>query len=113
MNNVSVLLRDGTSVSTTCHVDLEDEHGGPISLIASSEDEDQVKVPTLNIYGALDRRTPPEEASQSHTAPVENTAPSVLVNYPQEGYGVRTLPALNDFSTRAAGWFIDQVPAGQ
>jgi dipeptidyl aminopeptidase/acylaminoacyl peptidase len=64
-----------------------------------------VKTPTLNICGALDRCTPPEEAIQFHAALLENGVKSVLVTYPEEGHGVRKWPALIDFSARVVGWF--------
>ena len=52
----------------------------------------QVKTPTLNICGELDRCTPPTEALQFHNALLENGTKSVLVTYPEEGHGVRHFP---------------------
>ena len=46
----------------------------------------------MNICGALDRCTPPEEAVQFHNALLENGVESVLVTYPQEGHGIREIP---------------------
>jgi len=67
--------------------------------------------PTLNICGALDRCTPPEEAMQFHNALLENGAKSVLVTYPEEGHGVQKWPAAVDYAARVAGWFLEHMPA--
>ncbi len=71
-----------------------------------------VKTPTLNICGALDRCTPPEEAAQFHNALLENGTKSVLVTYPEEGHGIRKWPAATDFSARVVGWFVEHMPSG-
>ena len=65
----------------------------------------KVKTPTLNMCGALDRCTPPEEAVQFHNALLENHVTSVLVTYPEEGHGIRKFPALLDYSARVMDWF--------
>ena len=65
----------------------------------------KVTTPTLNVCGALDRCTPPEEAMQFHTALCERGIESGLLVYPEEGHGVRSLPAVIDFSARAVEWF--------
>lgn len=65
--------------------------------------------PTLNICGALDRCTPPEEAVQFHHALLEMGTRSVLVTYPREGHGVRRLPAALDCAARVAGWFMEHI----
>ena len=65
----------------------------------------KAKTPTLNICGALDRCTPPQEAAQFHNALLENGVESVLVTYPQEGHGVRMFPALFDYAARVVDWF--------
>jgi dipeptidyl aminopeptidase/acylaminoacyl peptidase len=67
--------------------------------------------PTLNICGALDRCTPPEEAVQFHNALRENGVRSVLIVYPEEGHGVRKLPAAIDYSARLVSWFEQYMPA--
>jgi dipeptidyl aminopeptidase/acylaminoacyl peptidase len=64
-----------------------------------------VTTPTLNICGALDRCTPPEEARQFHAALTDAGAPSVLLTYPREGHGVRGWPATFDYSARIVDWF--------
>jgi dipeptidyl aminopeptidase/acylaminoacyl peptidase len=66
-----------------------------------------VRTPVLNICGARDRCTPPEEAVQFHNALVARGATSVLVIYPEEGHGVNRLPAAIDFTARAVAWFDD------
>ena len=71
----------------------------------------KVKTPTLNICGALDRCTPPEEAMQFHNALLENGVKSVLVTYPEEGHGVRKFPAMIDYAARVVGWFEEHMPA--
>jgi dipeptidyl aminopeptidase/acylaminoacyl peptidase len=70
-----------------------------------------VTTPTLNICGALDRCTPAEEAVQFHRALRESGARSVLVTYPQEGHGIRRLPAMLDCATLTVGWFLEHMPA--
>jgi dipeptidyl aminopeptidase/acylaminoacyl peptidase len=72
---------------------------------------DRVKTPTLNITGALDRCTPPEEAVQFHNALLEHGVKSVLVTYPQEGHGVRQLPASIDYTARVLEWFDTHLAA--
>jgi dipeptidyl aminopeptidase/acylaminoacyl peptidase len=71
----------------------------------------KVKTPTLNICGALDRCTPPEEALQFHRALVENGIESVVVTYPEEGHGIRKLPAAIDCAARIVAWFQKHMPA--
>ncbi len=71
----------------------------------------KVRTPTLNICGALDRCTPPQEAVQFHNALLENKATSVLVTYPQEGHGVRSWPAATDYAARIVGWFEAHLSA--
>jgi dipeptidyl aminopeptidase/acylaminoacyl peptidase len=71
----------------------------------------QAKTPTLNISGALDRCTPPEEAVQFHNALAENGVQSALLVYPNEGHGVRHWPASIDFAARVVGWFEHFITA--
>ena len=71
---------------------------------------DQVRTPTLHIAGARDRCTPPGEAAQFHQALLENDVTSVLVEYPEEGHGVRNMPALFDFAARCLAWFEQHMP---
>jgi dipeptidyl aminopeptidase/acylaminoacyl peptidase len=71
----------------------------------------KVRTPTLNICGALDRCTPPEEAVQFHNALMENGVRSVLLTYPEEGHGIRRLPAAIDYAARVVAWFEEHMPA--
>ena len=68
------------------------------------------KTPTLNICGALDRCTPPEEAVQFHHALRESGVESALVIYPKEGHGVRKFPAAVDYAARYVQWFEAHIP---
>lgn len=70
----------------------------------------KVTTPTLSICGALDRCTPPQEAVQFHNALLENGVNSVLVTYPEEGHGVRKLPAAIDYTARLVQWFEAHLP---
>jgi dipeptidyl aminopeptidase/acylaminoacyl peptidase len=70
----------------------------------------RAKTPTLNICGALDRCTPPEEAVQFHRALVQHGVPSALVIYPEEGHGIRRAPALIDYIARVVSWFERYMP---
>ena len=69
----------------------------------------KASTPTLNICGALDRCTPPEEAMQFHNALLENEVKSVYVSYPQEGHGVQKFPAAIDYAARIVSWFKDHM----
>lgn len=71
----------------------------------------KAKTPTLNICGALDRCTPPEEAVQFHRALLRNGVESMLVTYPQEGHDVRTLPASIDYTARVVAWIQERMGA--
>lgn len=65
----------------------------------------KVRTPCLNVAGSLDRCTPPTQAQEFHQALLEHGVESALVVYPEEGHGVRSLPALIDFCTRVVDWF--------
>jgi dipeptidyl aminopeptidase/acylaminoacyl peptidase len=69
----------------------------------------KVKTPTLSICGALDRSAPAAEATQFHNALVESGVESVLVTYPEEGHGVRKLPAVIDSTARIVSWFEEHL----
>jgi len=71
----------------------------------------KAKTPTLNICGALDRCTPPEEALQFHNALLENGVESMLVTYPEEGHGIRKWPATIDYAARLLSWFDGHMAA--
>ena len=72
---------------------------------------DQVRTPTLQTTGALDRCTPPGQAVEFHTALLECGIESALAIYPEEGHGVRRFPALIDQCARTLGWFERHMPA--
>jgi dipeptidyl aminopeptidase/acylaminoacyl peptidase len=71
----------------------------------------KVKTPTLSVCGALDRSAPPEEAVQFHNALLENGVRSVLLIYPEEGHGIRKLPAAIDYTVRVFSWFEEHMSA--
>ena len=71
----------------------------------------RVQTPTLNICGALDHITPPGQALEFHRALQGAGVESVLVTYPAEGHGVRTMPAIFDFNARVMAWFLKHMPA--
>ena len=70
-----------------------------------------VRTPVLSIAGGQDRCTPAGQAVEFHQALLENGAESELVVYPEEGHGVRQLPAQIDFCTRMVAWFERFMPA--
>jgi dipeptidyl aminopeptidase/acylaminoacyl peptidase len=72
-----------------------------------------VRTPTLNIAGGKDRCTPPTQAVEFHNALLENGVESALVIYPEEGHGVRTMPAAIDYAARVIGWFDGHMSAGR
>jgi len=71
----------------------------------------KARTATMSICGSLDRCTPSAEAVQFHNALVSNQVDSVLVTYPEEGHGIRAIPAMLDFAARAVGWFKKHMPA--
>jgi dipeptidyl aminopeptidase/acylaminoacyl peptidase len=48
---------------------------------------------------------------QFHNALFENGVKSALVNYPEEGHGVRKFPAAIDYAARVVAWFEEHMPA--
>ncbi|KAK4495263.1 hypothetical protein PRZ48_013592 [Zasmidium cellare] len=66
---------------------------------------DKVKTPTMTVVGGIDRCTPPSQGQEFHQALVEKGVPSVLLTYPEEGHGVRQMPAMFDLVARAGEWF--------
>ncbi|HEX2038687.1 MAG TPA: S9 family peptidase [Acidimicrobiales bacterium] len=71
-----------------------------------------VTTPVLNIAGALDRCTPPGQAVEFHNVLREHGAETALVLYPEEGHGVRSMPAQLDFCVRVVSWFEAYMPPG-
>ena len=48
---------------------------------------------------------------QFHNALLENDVKSVLVTYPEEGHGVRKMPATFDYAARVVDWFDTHMAA--
>ncbi len=69
-----------------------------------------VRTPCLIIAGANDLCTPPQQAREFHQALLDHGIESVFANYPQEGHGVRSHPAVADYLTRILIWFKRHVP---
>jgi dipeptidyl aminopeptidase/acylaminoacyl peptidase len=70
----------------------------------------RVRTPTLNVAGGHDLACPPSQAQEFHQALLENGVRSELVIYPEEGHGVRKMPAALDLTTRIVGWFEEHMP---
>lgn len=71
----------------------------------------RVRTPCLNVAGARDRCTPPEQAREFHQALTAHGIESVLAVYPEEGHGIRSFSAMTDFLTRVTRWFDRHMPA--
>ena len=71
----------------------------------------RVRTPCLNVAGARDRSTPPEQAREFHQALTANGVESALVIYPEEGHGIRSYSVMTDFLTRVTMWFDRHMPA--
>ncbi|KAG9500750.1 hypothetical protein J7337_006430 [Fusarium musae] len=65
----------------------------------------KAKTPTMLVCGALDKNTPPGQAVEFHHGLIEQGVPSVLLTYPEEGHGVRNIPARIDLIAREVEWF--------
>jgi dipeptidyl aminopeptidase/acylaminoacyl peptidase len=63
--------------------------------------------------GLQDRCTPPGQAVEFYRALREHGVEAEVAVYPQEGHGVRKMPALFDFCTRIVGWFERFMPPGR
>jgi dipeptidyl aminopeptidase/acylaminoacyl peptidase len=72
----------------------------------------RVRTPTLLTAGLRDRCTPPGQAVEFYRALREQDVDAEVAIYPQEGHGVRQMPALFDFSARVVGWFERFMPPG-
>ncbi|KAH8895271.1 alpha/beta-hydrolase [Thozetella sp. PMI_491] len=68
------------------------------------------KTPTLQLVGTLDQCTPPPEAHYYHTALLDHGIKSSIVEYPEEGHGVRRFPAVIDACCRIFSWFNHYMP---
>ena len=71
----------------------------------------KVRTPCLNVAGARDRCTPPEQAREFHQALTARGIESALVIYPEEGHGIRSYSVMSDFLTRVILWFERHMPA--
>jgi dipeptidyl aminopeptidase/acylaminoacyl peptidase len=71
----------------------------------------KVTTPVLLTAGLQDRCTPPGQAIEFYRALREQGVETEVVIYPQEGHGVRNMPALFDYCTRIVGWFEQFMPA--
>lgn len=103
----------------TCHIAffcktfLEDDIDNPTGkyfIRSPIHFAKNVRTPTLNVCGALDKNTPPGQALEFHHALLQNGVKSVLLTYPEEGHGVRRMPAVFDYIARAVGWFETHMP---
>ncbi|KAF5568668.1 hypothetical protein FNAPI_41 [Fusarium napiforme] len=65
----------------------------------------KTRTPTMLVCGALDKNTPPGQAVEFHHGLIEQGIPSVLLTYPEEGHGVRNIPARVDLIAREVEWF--------
>jgi dipeptidyl aminopeptidase/acylaminoacyl peptidase len=69
-------------------------------------DAAQVRTPTLHVVGRQDRCAPPTQGEFFHRALLAHgSVPSTYVEYPEEGHGIRTPPAMLDFRARVLDWF--------
>ena len=64
-----------------------------------------VKTPTMVVCGTQDKNTPPGQALEFHRALVAHGKDSLLLTYPEEGHGIRKMPAVFDFAARTVEWF--------
>jgi dipeptidyl aminopeptidase/acylaminoacyl peptidase len=69
----------------------------------------QVKTPTLIVYGAEDRRVPPPQGQEFYIALKKRGVPVEFVTYPREGHGFRELGHNKDFLGRTITWFNKYV----
>ena len=65
--------------------------------------------PTLVAGGLRDRAVPPGQAIEYFRALIENGVEAELALYPEEGHGVRKMPAAIDLATRIVGWLDRHV----
>jgi dipeptidyl aminopeptidase/acylaminoacyl peptidase len=71
----------------------------------------RARTPTLVTAGVTDRCTPPGQAIEFYRALRQAGVEAALALYPEEGHGVRRMPALFDYLTRLVGWFERFMPA--
>lgn len=86
------------------------DDGGPYRDRSPVMRADRVRTPTLLTAGLNDRCTPPGQAMEFYRALSANGVDSEVVLYPEEGHGVRNLPAGIDLATRMVAWFERYMP---
>jgi len=85
--------------------------GGPYFHRSPLFDAAASSTPTLLTAGARDQCTPPGQAVEFHHALAAAGVETELVIYPEEGHGVRSLPAEVDLAARAADFLERHVLA--
>ena len=70
-----------------------------------------MKTPVLLTAGMRDRCTPPGQAVEFFRALRAQGVETEVALYPEEGHGVRQMPALFDFTTRTVALFEQHMPA--
>jgi dipeptidyl aminopeptidase/acylaminoacyl peptidase len=109
-NQVSKRLMSAHSTFVALFLDPRfDEAGGKYFQRSPIMHVRNVSTPILNVCGALDRCTPPEEAIQFHNALIAQGSVSALVRYPEEGHGIRRFPSAIDYATRVVLWFEEHI----
>jgi dipeptidyl aminopeptidase/acylaminoacyl peptidase len=107
-------VTDWVSEHLTCHIPyfckifLDDDIDNPTGKYFSRSPihfVNRVKTPTLSVCGALDKNTPAVQALEFHHALQLQGVQSILLTYPLEGHGVRTMPASFDYIARLVTWF--------
>lgn len=97
------------NVPTFCELALRDALSDPQGQYFTRSPihyAERVKTPTLHVCGALDKITPAGQALEFHRALQSvSEVESVLLTYPLEGHGVRSMPAVFDFTARVMVWF--------
>lgn len=84
--------------------------GGPYLERSPVMLADRIKTPTLLTAGLQDRCTPPGQAIEFYRALREHGVETEVVLYPDEGHGVRKMPASIDLCTRTVEWFERHMP---
>jgi dipeptidyl aminopeptidase/acylaminoacyl peptidase len=101
------------NIPTFCETFLGDKLSNPAGKYFTRSPihyVERVKTPTLNVCGARDRITHPAQAVEFHHALQGAGVESVLVTYPQEGHGIRSMPAVFDYAGRMMDWFSRHMP---
>lgn len=70
----------------------------------------RLRTPTLLTAGLRDRATPPGQAIEHFRALRIRGVPAEVAVYPEEGHGVRNLPAAIDLCARMVAWFERFMP---